>query len=91
MRDMADGILRTVHPGNGKKTAPEQGVRVEVDESDLEMLEQGTLRVLRVKAKQRLDATAGHYKELEVNGESLPIVDVTVDPKRGMSAIVTVR
>jgi hypothetical protein len=91
MLSMADGILRTVPHGNGKKAAQEPGVRVEVDESDLEMLELGTLRVLRVTAKLRLDDTQGFYKELEVNGESLPIVDVTVDPKRGMSAIVTVR
>jgi len=90
MLGMAHGTLRTLSPASNKKAAD---LDVEVDDSDLDMLEQGTLRVLRVTAKQRLDARPGTYRELEVNGESLPIVDVdcSVDPKRGVSAIVTVR
>jgi hypothetical protein len=87
---MADGLLRAI-PHGDKKATPDEVVRVEVDDNDIEMLQQGTLRVLRVTAKQRLDVTPGIYRELEVNGESLPIVDVAVDPRRGMSAIVTVR
>lgn len=82
---MADGTLRPSRRGTNRD------LPVEVDDNDVEMLPQGTLRTLRVKAQHRLDATPGFYNELEVNGENLPIVDVTVDPKRGLSAIVTVR
>lgn len=90
---MADGTLKTAsYTAKKKATAqPAQDVRVQVDDSDLDMLEQGTLRVLRVTAKVKLDGTPGFYQELEVNGDSLPIVDIDVDRKRGTSAIVTVR
>jgi hypothetical protein len=85
---MADGTLRT----NAKdKKRASADLEVQVDDGDLDMLQQGTLRILRVKAKTRLDPTPGAFIELEVGGESLPIIDVTVDPKRGMGAIVTVR
>lgn len=84
---MADGTLR-ISP-SAKDTSTRE-LSVQVDDSDLDMLEQGTLRILRVSAKVRLDGTPGHYRELEVNGESLPIVELTIDTKRGTSAIVTV-
>lgn len=90
MSPMADGMLRT-STYSKKGTARTGGdVAVQVDESDLDMLQQGTLRILRVQAKTRLDTTPGAYKELEVNGESLPIVDIDVDGKRGVAALVTV-
>lgn len=88
---MADGTLRTNTYSNGKVTRAGNDLAVHVDDSDLEMLQQGTLRILRVTAKVKLDPTPGLYRELEVDGDSLPIVDVTVDPKRGTSAVVTVR
>jgi len=84
---MADGTLR-ISPGS--KDTSTRELAVQVDDSDLDMLEQGTLRILRVSAKVRLDETPGHYRELEVNGESLPIVELTIDTKRGTSALVTV-
>jgi hypothetical protein len=90
MPRMAEGTLRIV-VAKDKNAARGVDLPVQVDDSDLDMLESGTLRVLRVSAKQKLDTTPGMYRELEVNGESLPIVDVQVDPKRGTTAIVTVR
>jgi hypothetical protein len=87
---MAHGKLRPTAQAT-KKTPALRDLEVQIDDSDVEMLDQGTLRVLRVTAKQKLDTQPGVYGELEVEGESLPIVDIAVDPKRGMSAIVTVR
>jgi hypothetical protein len=90
MHDMANGTLRTVPHANEKNAARGVDLPVQVDDGDLEMLENGTLRVLRVVAKQRLDPTPGIYQTLDVASDSLPIVDVEID-KRGVSAIVTVR
>jgi hypothetical protein len=87
---MAEGTLRIV-VAKDRNAARGVDLPVKVDDGDLEMLESGTLRILRVTARQKLDTTPGIYRELEVNGESLPIVDVQVDPKRGTAAIVTVR
>jgi hypothetical protein len=82
---MADGMLRTMNASLGGD------IDVEVDDSDVDNLETGTLRVLRVRAAKKLGTAPGLYRELELNGESLVIVDVAVDNKRGNTALVTVR
>jgi len=78
---MAHGTLRT---------SSKKNVTVEIDDNDIEQLWQGSLRVLRVKAVGKIDNAPGFYSELEVNGESLVVIDVTPD-KRGTGALVTVR
>jgi hypothetical protein len=92
---MANGVLRTAShtttQGGKQSDGQPRDVEVEVDDSDIDALEHGTFRVLRVHAAEKLDRAVGAYKELEINGDSLVIIELAVDTKRGTTALVTVR